>query len=108
MLRLEFQDTDTRKAVKVPLFFMTWYDFDSDQNQNAVESMCIERTQFDATQSSFTVSDYLGYFEVHASDPDSIRNYLKEAWPLREMLSGDKLAKLGQRLDNTSCFVGAE
>ena len=107
MLRLEFQDTNTRKAVKVPLFYLTWYDFDSDQNRNAVESMCIERSQFDAARSSFNASEYLGYFEVHAADPDSIRNYWKHAWPLREPLSGDGLATLGRRLDNTSCFVGA-
>ena len=106
MLRLEFQDTNTGKAVKVPLFFMTWYDFDSDQDQNAVESMCIERSQFDRKQSSFTANDYLGYFEVKASDTESIKKYFKEAFPRRQMLSDADLAKLGQRLDDTACFVG--
>ena len=107
MLRLEFQDTTTGKAVKLPLFFITWYDFDSDQDQNAVESMCIERSQFDRKQSSFTANDYLGYFEVKASDTESIKKYFKEAFPRRQMLSDADLAKLGQRLDDTACFVGA-
>ena len=107
MLRLEFQDTNTGKAVKVPLFFMTWYDFDSDQDQNAVESMCIERSQFDRKQSLFTANDYLGYFEVKASDTESIKKYFKKAFPRRQMLSDADLAKLGQRLDDTACFVGA-
>ena len=106
MLRLEFQDTNTGKAVKLPLFFMTWYDFDSDQDQNAVESMCIERSQFDPKQSSFTANDYLGYFEVKASDTESIKKYFEEAFPMRQMLSDADLAKLGQRLDDTACFVG--
>ena len=106
MLRLEFQDTNTKKAVKLPLFFITWYDFDSDQDQNAVESMCIERSQFDPKQSSFTANDYLGYFEVKASDTESIKKYFKEAFPRRQMLSDADLAKLGQRLDDTACFVG--
>ena len=106
MLRLEFQDTNTGKAVKVPLFFMTWYDFDSDQDQNAVESMCIERSQFDPKQSSFTANDYLGYVGVKASDPESIKKYFKKAFPRRQMLSDADLAKLGQRLDDTACFVG--
>ena len=107
MLRLEFQDTTTGKAVKVPLFFMTWYDFDSDQDQNAVESMCIARSQFDPKQSSFTANDHLGYFEVKASDTESIKKYFEEAFPRRQMLSDADLAKLGQRLDDTACFVGA-
>ena len=107
MLRLEFQNTKTGTRVKMPLFFMTWYDFDSDAKRNAVESVCIERDQFDATQSTFTVSEYMGYHEVKASDTETIKNYLKEAFPERDMLSADKLAKLGQRLDNTACFVGA-
>ena len=107
ILRLVFRDTTTGKAVKVPLFFMTWYDFDSDQDQNAVESMCIERSQFDPKQSSFTANDYLGYFEVKASDTESIKKYFEEAFPRRQMLSDADLAKLGQRLDDTACFVGA-
>ena len=107
MLRLEFQDTTTGNPVTVPLFFMTWYDFDHDRDQNAVESMCIEREQFDSTQSSFSANEYLGYFEVKASEPETIRNYFKEAFPRRAMLSDDDLAKFGQRLDNTACFVGA-
>ena len=107
MLRLEFQDTSTGKAVKVPLFFMTWYDFDSDQDQNAVESMCIERSQFDRKQSSFTANDYLGYVEVKASDTESIKKYFEKAFPRRQMLSDADLAKLGQRLDDTACFIGA-
>ena len=107
MLRLEFQDTTTGNPVKVPLFFMTWYDFDSDQDQNAVESMCIERSQFDPKQSSFTANDYLGYFEVKASDTESIKKYFEKAFPRRQMLSDADLAKLGQRLDDTACFVGA-
>jgi len=106
MLRLEFQDTTTGNPVKVPLFFMTWYDFDSDQDQNAVESMCIERSQFDPKQSSFTANDYLGYFEVKASDTESIKKYFQSAFPRREMLPPADLAKLGQRLDGTACFVG--
>ena len=92
--------------MKVPLFFMTWYDFDSDQDQNAVESMCIERSQFDRKQSSFTANDYLGYFEVKASDTESIKKYFEEAFPRRQMLSDADLAKLGHRLDDTACFVG--
>ena len=107
MLRVEFQDPSTGKAVKVPLFFLTWYDFDSDRNENAVESMCIERSQFDPKQSSFTANEYLGYVEVKASDTESIKNYLKKAFPRRQMLSDADLAKLGQRLDDTACFVGA-
>ena len=106
MLRLEFQDTNTGKAVKVPLFFMTWYDFDSDNNQNAVESMCLEQNQFDPAQSSFSANDYLGYFEVKASDTESVKNYFENAFPRRQMLSDADLAKLGQRLDGTACFVG--
>ena len=85
---------------------MTWYDFDSDENENAVESMCIERSQFDRKQSSFTANDYLGYFEVKASDIESVKKYFEEAFPRREMLSDADLAKLGQRLDDTACFVG--
>ena len=107
MLRLQFQDASTGKAVKVPLFFMTWYDFDSDQDQNAVESMCIERSQFDRKQSSFTANDYLGYVEVKASDTESIKKYFKKAFPRRQMLSDADLAKLGQRLDDMACFIGA-
>ena len=106
MLRLEFQDTTTGKAVKLPLFFMTWYDFDNDHDQNAVESMCIGRSQFDRKQSSFTANDYLGYVEVKASDTESIKKYFKKAFPRRQMLSDADLAKLGQRLDDTACFVG--
>ena len=106
MLRVEFQDTTTGNPVTLPLFFMTWYDFDHDRDQNAVESMCIERDQFDAMQSSFTVNEYLGYFEVNAAEPETVKNYFKEAFPLRPMPSDDELAKLGQRLDNTACFVG--
>ena len=86
---------------------MTWYDFDTDRNENAVESMCIERSQFDRKQSSFTANDYLGYFEVKASDTESIKKYFEEAFPRRQMLSDADLAKLGQRLDDTACFVGA-
>ena len=86
---------------------MTWYDFDSDQDQNAVESMCIGRSQFDRKQSSFTANDYLGYVEVKASDTESIKKYFKKAFPRRQMLSDADLAKLGQRLDDTACFIGA-
>ena len=107
MLRLEFQDTNTGQPVKLPLFFMTWYDFDSDQDQNAVESMCIERSQFDRKQSSFTGNDYLGYVEVKASDTESIKKYFDAAFPKRQTPSDADLAKLGQRLDDTACFVGA-
>ena len=107
MLRLEFQDTTTGKAVKVPLFFVTWYDFDKGADSNALESMCIERSQFDPKQSSFTANDHLGYFEVKASDTESIKKYFKEAFPRRQMPSDADLAKLGQRLDDTACFVGA-
>ena len=107
MLRIEFQDTKTGNPVTLPLFFMTWYDFDADSDQNAVESMCIEREQFDPTQSSFSANEYLGYFEVKASEPETTRNYFKTAFPRRQMLSDDDLAKLGQRLDNKACFVGA-
>ena len=106
ILRVEFQDTVTGKAVKVPLFFLTWYDFDSGPDRHAVESMCIERSQFDPKQSSFTANDYLGYFEVKASDTESIKKYFEEAFPMRQMLSDADLAKLGQRLDDTACFVG--
>ena len=107
MVRVEFRDTNTDKAVKLPLFFLTWYDFDSDNNQNAVESMCLERNQFDPAQSSFSANDYLGYFEVKASDTESIKKYFKEAFPRRQMLSDADLAKLGQRLDDMGCFIGA-
>ena len=107
MLRLEFQDTNTRKPVTLPLFFITWYDFDTSKNQNAVESMCVERDQLDSSHSLFATNEYLSYFEVKASDVESVRSYFKEAFPLRSMLSDDGLTELGKRLDNTSCFVGA-
>ena len=106
MLRLEFQDTTTRKPVTLPLFYITLYDFDSGKNRNAVESMCIERDQFSSAQSLFAANEYLGYFEVNGSDVDSVRSYFKDAFPLRPMLSDDGLKALGKRLDNTSCFVG--
>ena len=107
ILRLVFRDTATGKAVKVPLFFMTWYDFDSDRNGNAVESMCIERSQFDRKQSSFTANEYVGYVEVNASDTESVKKYFEKAFPRREMLSDADLARLGQRLNDTACFIGA-
>ena len=107
MLRVEFQDATTREPVTLPLFFMTWYDFDSSAAQHAVESMCIGREQFDSSQSVFSANDYLGYFEVEASDLDSVRSYFKEAFPLRPMLSDEDLSKLGERLHNKACFVGA-
>ena len=107
MLRLEFQDTNTRQPVTLPLFFLTWYDFDCGKNHNSCESMCVERDQFDSSQSLFETNEYLGYFEVKASDVESVRSYFKEAFPLRPMLSDDGLTELGKRLDNTSCFVGA-
>ena len=106
MLRLEFQDTTTRKPVTLPLFYITLYDFDSGKNRNAVESMCIERDQLSSAQSLFAANEYLGYFEVNASDVDSVRSYFKDAFPHRPMLSDDGLIALGKRLDNTSCFVG--
>ena len=107
MLRIEFQDSTTRRPVTLPRFFMTFYDLDTDKEQNGVESMCIERDQFDSSQSVFTANDYLGYFEVESSDLESVRSYFKEAFPLRPMLSDDELAQLGKRLHNTACFVGA-
>ena len=106
MLRLEFQDTNTRKLVTLPLFYITLYDFDTGKNQNAVESMCIERDQVNSAQSLFAANEYLGYFEVNASDVDSVRSFFKDAFPLRPMLSDDGLLALGKRLNNTSCFVG--
>ena len=107
MLRVEFQDSKTGKPVKLPLFYMTFYDFDTDEEQNAVESMCIERNQFDATRSVFEENEYLSYFEPTASDLESVKNYFKQAFPRRDMLSDADLTKLGKRLDNTACFVGA-
>lgn len=107
MLRIEFQDTTTKKPVILPLFYMTWYDFDTDKNKNAVESMCIEQNQVDSSQSAFTENKYLSYYEVKASDPESVKKYFKAAWPLRPTLSDDNLSKLGKRLDNTACFVGS-
>ena len=71
MLRREFQDTNTRKPVTLPLFFITWDDFDTSKGQNAVESMCVERDQFDSSHSLFTTNEYLSYFEVKASDVES-------------------------------------
>ena len=106
MLRIEFQDTTTRKPVTLPLFFMTLYDIDTDKDQNAVESICMEQDQFDSAQSLFTANDYLSYFEVKASDLDSVRSYFREAFPRRPMPSDDELTKLGKRLHNTACFVG--
>lgn len=107
MLRVEFQDTKTHKPVKVPRFYLTWYDFDTANKQEAVESMCIGQNEFDSLQSSFSENEYLSYFEVKAADPESVKKYYKAALPLRPPLSAENLEKLGKRLDNTVCFVGS-
>merc|ERR1719183_3180627 len=68
--------------------------------------MCLEKNQFDPAQSSFTENEYLGYFEVKASDIESIKKYYETAFPLRPMPLKSGLAQIGERLDGTACFVG--
>ena len=44
---------------------------------------------------------------MKASDTESVKKYFEKAFPRREMLSDADLARLGQRLDDTACFIGA-
>ncbi len=50
-LKLSFHDSSTGALVTLPRFYVTFYDFDTNSDETAIETMCIPTDQFDVERS---------------------------------------------------------